>query len=199
MKIKRFKNLWTMDLILIIVIYVVYFILKMTIPGFIVGIAELPGVVAFGTYVDTHPWAYYLFNGSVSFITCYVFCCACCRQKYLNYKECTILLFGTILWYVLAHYVPTLAEPFNYVYFIALPALFLRMRREVRIKYFYSTAVCFTIHILLQYVLAIIKDLTVLVTYPNSATFTILLIDGFIWLIGLYLFYNKGGEKQWVD
>ena len=196
MRIRRFKNLWTMGLILICVIYAVYFILKLVNPALIVGVAELPGIVALGNYVDTHPWAYYLFNGTISFITAYIFCCACIRKPKLNFKECTIVLIATILWYVIAQYVPTLATPYNYVAFIAIPALCLYLRKETDIKYLYSTAICYGAHMFLQRCLVVIKDITPWITQPNSATFTICLIDGFIWLLGLYLFYNKGGKQN---
>ena len=196
MKIKRFNNLWTMGLILIVIIYAVHFILKLVCPSFIIGIAELPGVVAFGNYVDAHPWAYYLFNGAISFITYYIYCCACCRKKHLNYKECTIVLGVTILWYVLDTYIPALSVPFNYTTLIILPVTVLLMSKETDIKYLYSTAVCFIAHVFLQRCLVVIRDITPWITQPNSATFTICLIDGFIWLVGLYLFYNKGGKRN---
>ena len=194
MKIKKFKNLWTMGLILIVVIYVVYFTIKLINPAFIVGIAELPGIVALGNYVDTHPWAYYLFCGGISFITYYLYCCACCRKRKLNYKECAIILITTIIWYVIEAYIPALSAPFNYVTLVLLPALILWLSKETDIKYLYSTVLCFTTHTLLQRVISVIKDLTPWISYPNTATITILLIDGFIWLLGLYLFYNKGGK-----
>ena len=194
MRIRKFKNLWTMGLILICVIYAVYFTIKLINPAFIVGIAELPGIVALGNYVDTHPWAYYLFCGSISFITCYIFCCASIRQKRLNYKECTILLIGTVIWYTIEKYIPVLSAPLNYVYFIIMPTLFLYLRKETDIKYLYSTAVCFITHLFLQRCLVVIKDISPWISYPNTATISILLIDGFIWLLGLYLFYNKGGK-----
>ena len=141
-----------MGLILIIVIYAIYFILKLVNPGFIVGIAELPGVVAFGNYVDAHPWAYYLFNGSMSFITYYIYCCACCRKRHLNYKECTIVLGVTILWYILSHFAPTLSIPFNYVSLIILPVIILIMSKDINEKHLSSIMTCFTIHSLLQYI-----------------------------------------------
>lgn len=57
MKIKKFKNLWTMGLILFGVILIALYVAKIFFPEFIVGIAEIESVVKFGQYVDTHQWA----------------------------------------------------------------------------------------------------------------------------------------------
>ena len=196
MKIKRFKNLWTMGLILIVIIYAIFFLLKVLNPSFVVGVAELQGVVKFGTYIDSQMWAYYLFNGLISFVTYYVYCCACCRKKYLNYRECTLVLLFVIIGYIFYEVAPVIATPFNNVSLVLLPAIILFLNKTKDIKCVYSIAMCFSTHTLLQYVQSLIKDISTLISYPNSATFTILTIDGFIWLVILYLFYNKGGKQN---
>ena len=35
-----------------------------------------------------------------------------------------------------------------------------------------------------------IRDIATMISYPNSATFTILTIDAYIWLFLLYSYYN---------
>jgi hypothetical protein len=84
MKVKKFKNLWTMGLILFGAILIALYVAKIFFPEFIVGIAEIESVVKFGEYVDTHLWAYYLFTSITSFVIAYFYCCACCRRKYLE-------------------------------------------------------------------------------------------------------------------
>ena len=96
MKIKRFKNLWTMGLILCGSILILFYIAKLFFPQFIVGVAEIPDVVKFGEYIDSHVWAYHIYNVFVGFLTGYIYCAACCRKSKLNWKDCVILL-GLIL------------------------------------------------------------------------------------------------------
>lgn len=57
MRIKKFNNLWAMGLILVSIILIVFYVIKIVNPYFIVGIAETPAIVKFGKYIDTHKWA----------------------------------------------------------------------------------------------------------------------------------------------
>ena len=60
MKVKRFENLWTMGLIIFGCLLAILYLLKLIVPEFVVGVAEIPQIVEFGNYVDSHDWAYYL-------------------------------------------------------------------------------------------------------------------------------------------
>ena len=71
MKVKRFNNLWAMGLILFGAILIAFYIVKIFFPQFIVGVAEIPSIVAFGNYVDSHEWAKQLFNIATVFL-CFV-------------------------------------------------------------------------------------------------------------------------------
>ena len=54
MKVKRFNNLWAMGLILFGVILVAFYVAKIFFPEFIVGVAEIPEIVKFGTLIDSN-------------------------------------------------------------------------------------------------------------------------------------------------
>ena len=62
MKVKRFNNLWAMGLILFGVLLVAFYVAKIFFPQFIVGVAQTPSIVKFGTYVDSNNIYIYLFN-----------------------------------------------------------------------------------------------------------------------------------------
>ena len=82
---------------------------------------------------------------------------------------------------------------------IICPVIICFMEKLVDIKYFYSTTVCFTIHILAQILSLEIRDIGVIITSMNSATYFILLIDMYIWQVLLYNFYNykeRENEKK---
>ena len=196
MKIKRFKNLWTMGLIIFGVILVTLYLLKLIVPNFIISIAELPSIIKFGEYVDTHIWAYYLFNGLTSFFILYFYCCACCRIKHLNYKECLIIVASIILSYIVEAYIPSLLLAYNFMAYIFLPLIIVSLRKLTNINIFYSLCFCFLITTTAQWLSLEIRGISTLISYPNTATYFILLIDLYIWNVLLYCFYNYKNKKE---
>lgn len=195
MKVKRFNNLWTMGLILFGVLLIVFYIAKIFFPKFIVGVAEVPSIVKFGTYVDSHLWSLYLFNGITSFATMYLFGCACCRVTKLKLVECLFLIALFIVSCLVERFLPTQFFTFNVCgYFIFV--LFILLYRKIdNYKVLYSTIICYLITAFAQSLSLEIRDISTLISYPNPATFFILIIDGTIWDILLYLFFNYKGEK----
>jgi hypothetical protein len=171
-------------------ILVLLYLIKLIFPNFIVGVAQLPSIVAIGTFIDTHLWAYYLFYSITSFISGYFYCCASCRLKKLPLKYNLVIL-GQIV-------INFLCEAFFFEYYIytnmitmlLCPLIVCYMEKVTSAKYFYSTIICFTIHNLAQIISLEIRDIGVIVTSLNSATFFILLIDTYIWQVLLYNFYN---------
>lgn len=196
MKVKRFNNLWAMGLILFGVILVAFYVIKIFFPEFIVGVAEIPRIVEIGNYIDTHKWAYYVFNFTTSMITMFFFCCACCRIKSLKFIEWIILGGLTILSYPILAYLPNLSFAYNNVLYILVPLIIALLRKDKRSNIFYSTAISFVITSLAQAMSLAIRDISTLIEYPNTAVYFVLLIDAYIWNILLYLFFNYKGEKK---
>lgn len=190
MKVKKFNNLWTMGLIIFGVILVVFYIIKIVNPSFIVGVAEIPSIVKFGNYVDTHLWAYYLFNFTICYIGGTIFYCACCRKKKLNTKQ-NLLHIGFILFsFVLQKYLYEIYNPFNYVMMIILPFLMLKLENNLTKDTFTSLVCCYAIDIISQALSLQIRNIVIMTIHPNIATLTILLIDTWIWRILLYCYFN---------
>lgn len=197
MKIKRFNNIWFMGLIIFGAILGVFYILKIACPEFIVGIAEIPSIVALGKYIDTHTWAYILFYIVTAYLGLYLYCCACCRKKFLDWKENLIMLSFISIMLLLYFFVPTLYTPFNYVSLILLPFLLLLKNTDLTKITFISTAVCFAVDIMAQAFSMEIRNLLMMTMQVNSATLMILLIDGLIWRALLYFYFNhKNKEVQ---
>lgn len=196
MKIKKFKNIWAMGLIIFGVILLTLYLLKLIIPEFVIKVAELPAVVRFGEYVDTHQWAYYLFTFIISYITGYVYCCACIRKNLLNYKEMLIVAAEVLLLFIIEKFIPAYYLVLNILFMLVMPVLMCLLSKTQDIKYLYSITICLTVHLIAQIISAEIRNIMAMISYPNSATFTILLIDGFIWLVLLYCFYNFKNRKS---
>ena len=195
MRIKKFNNLWTMGLIICAVLLVVIYLLKLIVPSFVVGVAEVDFIVRFGEYIDSHEWAYYIYTFITSFATYFVYTCACARKKCLNWKDCILvsaiilLLFGVQLW------LPDYYLALNMLSLVAVPALVIALDKRTDVKYLYSLTICFTIEMFAEILSVLIRDIPAMITYPNSATYTILLIDVFIWEVLLYNYYNYKEDK----
>lgn len=191
MKIKKFENKWTMGLIVFGALLLTFYLLSLIVPNFVIQIAEIESVVKFGNYIDSHLWAYYLFTFFISFITIYIYCCACCRKPRLNFKEIIFIICDILLMFLFAEIIPEYYSNIDMVFMIILPTLMCLINKVENIKYLYSIISCFSVHYIAQILSTKIRNIASLVSYPNSATFTILLIDGFIWLELLYCFFNN--------
>ena len=195
MKIKKFNNIWTMGLLLTGGVLILLYLIKLIFPEFVVGVAELPSIVAIGTFIDTHLWAYYLVNGLISYLIICIYTCACCRIKKLDYKEYLIFLGVTIVSYLIQTFVADFALSFNFMAYVFSPLIVFYKRKINNYNILYSTCICFLVTTMAQYLTLKIRDISTLISYPNTATFFILVIDGTIWTVLLYLFYNyKKGE-----
>lgn len=195
MKIKKFKNLWLMGIIIFSAILVSLYVIKIVFPDFIIGVAEIDSVVKFGEYVDSHKWAYYLFNGFVSFLIGYVYCCACCRKPKLSIIQTLIVLIEVVILYIVLNFLPEYYSDIDTLFMLWLAVIFCKMDKRTDIKYFYSTITTLSIHCIAQMLSLEIRGIAINMSYPNSATFTILTIDLFIWLLFLKNFYNYREDR----
>lgn len=191
MKVKRFKNLWTMGLILFGGILVAFYIAKIFFPEFIVGVAEIPSIVKLGNYVDSHKWAYYLCHLAISYVGGYLYYSACYRKYKLNWKENVSIIAFIIITILIQNFLPKIYTPFLYTTFIIQPLIMLYIDNNINKETFISVCVCFVVDIMAQALSVQIRDIVILATQINTATITILLIDTWIWRILLYLFFNN--------
>ena len=190
MKVRKFKNLWLMGLIMFGVILSTIYILKLVCPEFVIGVAELPAIVIFGNYVDTHIWAYYVFTFFTSIAVNYFYVCACCRKKCPSLRDWCIMIAQVLFLFVVQKYLPEYYLTLNILSMLVVPMLICVLDRKTEIKYFYSTVGCLTINLLAQMFSLLIRDISTKIAYPNSATYFILLIDVYIWSVLLYNYFN---------
>lgn len=196
MKVKKFKNIWLMGIIIFAMILVGVYVAKIIFPNFVVGVAENESIIKFGNYIDNNWWAYYLFYFTISFITGYLYCCACCRKNKLAKKDILILTIEVVLLFIVEKYLVDFYLEINIFCMLLMPTLICLTDKRESIEYFYSTIVCFIIHSVSQILSLCIRDIGMMVTTTNSATFTILLIDVYIWQFLLYNFFNFKGVKE---
>lgn len=184
-----------MGLILTGAILVLFYIAKIFFPQFIVVVAEIPSIVKFGNYVDSHLWAFILYHFVIAYIGNYLICCICFRKNKLTLKENLIMLAFTVFAISMNYILPKIYTPLTYVLSIIMPFTILYVDKNITRETFISTVVCYSIDIMSQALSAVIRDVVVLTTFINSFTMTILLIDIWIWRILLYLFFNNKKES----
>jgi hypothetical protein len=184
-----------MGLILCGVLLVGFYLIKLIYPEFIIGVAQSKSIVAFGTYIDNHKWAYYIFDSSVAFLSACVYCGACCRKYKLSWKDLLIIAVWITILNIVFAIIPQHYTHINYILLISAPFVCCVLNNTVNKECFISTCICFCCDILLQLISMSIRDLTSLAVQFNSATFCILLIDGYIWRFLLYFYFNYKGDK----
>lgn len=190
MKIKKFKNQWSMGLIIFGIMLISFYLLKIINPEFVIELSEVDRVVELGEYVDSHKWAYYLFFFIISFAGGYFYLCACCRKKSLKFRDCCLLAIEVAFLFIVERFLIEHYVLINMVCLFLMPTIVCYWDKRTDIKYFYSTTACLTIHNIAQVISLQIRNISTLINFPNSATFTVLTIDAFIWLVLLYNFYN---------
>lgn len=195
MKIKKFNNLWTMGLVIIIAILLVLNIAKWIFPEFVIEVAQTPRIVKFGQYVDTHKWAWYLFSIFNSFILSWFYCCACLRKKYLNIKDIVITLLFIGLTYVILEFLPQQYVGLSLTIQILHPMVLAIINKNQDYKVLYSTGICFAVNNICQLFSLSIRNIGQLILCYNVATITILTIDSYIWIVLMYFLFNFKKEN----
>lgn len=183
MKIKRFKNIWTMGVILCIGVLLFLYLLKIIFPSFVIEVAHVDGIVNIGKYIDTHKWLWFIVSFILSFLAWYLYCCACKHKYYLSKKE-LIILIGTILvLFAVQEFLPKQYTSLNISALILLPMIF---KAD-----FKTTAICFTVTNIVQTITLEIRDIGMMIVDFNFATLLILMLDYYIVELLLYLLFNK--------
>lgn len=187
MKVKKFNNLWLMGLIICAGLLVVIYFIKLLFPNFVIEISHIDSIVKFGVFIDSHIWLSYIVNGILSYIICYLICCACCGKKFLSWKEDLIILTTIVVVYLSREFMPKQYTVINLCSTLILPLIFKGK--------FFNTVIVFTCTNLLQTITLEIRNLSTMVFSFNFATMIILMVDYYVVLALLYLIFNyKKGD-----
>ena len=195
MKVKKFKNLWFIGLIIFSSLLFVLYLLKLIFPEFVIMLAEIEPIVKFGNFIQSKKWLYLLFSFLISTFGFFFYCCACCRKKKLDWIDFIIIVIYNILILVVQEFLPSYYYTISMVCLIIIPIVICIKDKKTDIKYLYSTGTVYSIHTLSQMFSLEIRGLNAMITQPNIATLTILLIDVYIWLVLLYNYYNYKEDK----
>lgn len=187
MKIKRFDNLWLMGLILSASILGVIYILKIFFPQFVIEVAQIDSITRIGHYIDTHKWAWYVATLFISCIAFYFYCGACCSKSKLNYKEIITIIVIHILLFIIQEFLPNQYTISNFCAMLIMPLVMKGV--------FKNTIITFCAINILQSLTLEIRNIGLMISEYNFATLMILMIDYYILIVLLYLFFNYKKEN----
>ena len=182
------KKVFKMMIILTMVFLLSIYIIKLFFPDWFVLTINNNNIISFGKYVDTHHWANILSIYVCGYISYCLYCCACCEKLRLNWKENLIILATITISIIFQYFIPDMNLHFNVCSMFILPLLF---KAE-----FKPTVIVYTIHGLSQLLSLSIRNIGVRMLSFDFASFLIMGIDAYLWLIFLYCYYNLKNKKE---
>ena len=172
---------------LVVIFLIACYVLKIFSPEQFVMVIENEQIVKIGTYIDNNLWAQILVAIITSFITYWLFLCACLRKWYLDWKQILVVLVVIGITQGLFEYDVTLSSVFSVVSMLILPVIF-----DADLK---AGLITFCVHYGAQALSTQIRQLPMLLTSVNSATILLMTAEGYFWLLLFYLFYNYKEKK----
>lgn len=183
------KKIATTLLILCIAYIVGYYILKFVFPEKLLLVATDPNILRLGEFVQSNVIIENTFRIMTSFITYYLFSCACTGRFKFKWYEFIIILVFSVISRLCTIYFPNLYTHTATSIMLLLPTI-------LRGKLLY-TSISFILHGYLTQFLLEIRGFETIILQYNLVSGIVLMIEGFVWLIILtilfYLKENKNG------
>ena len=176
-------------LVLVIAFLLGFYILKIFFPEQFVMTITNEHIVTFGKFVDEHLWLHIILGTITSFITYWLYTCACCCKYRLGWKTCLVLLGICILVQIIYYFIDsTVFTPLSTAIMLLIPA-FLGAKSK-------CIALVFSIHGMSQWLSTRIRNLPLLLTNVNYATIFLMTIECYFWLLLCYFHNNYKGEDK---
>lgn len=173
------KSVLRTMLVIIICMLAFEYILKFFVPQEFVLIVSNPNLIKFGTFLDTHKIFYYLFCCGTSFITYFLFTCACSRRKKLNWKYYLAFIILYCISQILTEHAYQLLTPFLVCSMIGLAFI-----SNSNMKDF---TIVFIVHTVAQNLSLEIRNIARYVMSFNVITGTLLTSECYLWLLLMYI------------
>lgn len=180
---KVFISMLTLSVIFLVGLYV----FKIFFPQEFMMSIQSDKIITIGTFIDSHEWLYYLCCGLTSFLTYWLYCCACSGRLYLKWYEVLEIVGVIVICRTTNFYDTTLATAISLCSFLFLPAI---MKGDLK-----KTAIIYTTHTMCQALSLGIRSLPIYLTSVNFITMFIFGIESYLWLILFYIIFNYKKEN----
>jgi hypothetical protein len=183
------KKVFVTMLWLCIAFLAVMYVAKIFFPQEFVLAIENERIVAIGNFIDSNIVLTILCSAITSFITYWLFICACKRAYYLSWQEivavCAFIVGIRIISFVDAN----VATHISISSFFIIPLIF---KHDLRIA-----TVAYTIHGISQVLSLGIRNLPMYFVNVNSASVMCCAIDAYLWLLLIYLIFTYSKEYSY--
>ena len=180
---KVFISMLTLSVIFLVGLYV----FKIFFPQEFMMSIQSEKIIAIGTFIDSHEWLYYLCCGLTSFLTYWLYCCACSGRLYLKWYEVLEIVGVIVICRAVNFYDTTLAPAISLCSFLFLPAI---MKGDLK-----KTAIIYTTHTICQALSLGIRSLPIYLTNSNFVTICLMTLECYFWLLLFYIIYNYKKEN----
>lgn len=181
------KKVFISMLILVIVFLVGLYVAKIFFPQEFMMSIQNERIIMIGEFIDSHEWLYYVCCGLTSFVTYWLYCCACSGRLWLKWYEILEIVIVIVLCRVVNFYDMTIATAISISSFAFLPALM-----KGRLK---RTSIVYTTHTMCQALSLGIRNLPIYLPNTNFVTGLLMTIEMYFWLLLFYIIYNYKKEN----
>lgn len=166
------------------------YVVKIFFPSEFMMVIQNENLIKIGSFIDNHKWLYHICGTITSFITYWLFCCACSQRKYLKWWECLIILGCTILLRIMSINNSAFTTHISISLFFILPFI---TGGKVGIM-----ALVYSVHGIAQILSLKIRSLPMYLVNVNYLTIFCLGFESYLWLVLLYIIFNypKKGVKN---
>ena len=182
------KKVLNTMIILVAVFLTALYVLKIFFPQQFVMAVSSEGIKAVGQFVDDRIWLRYICAGITSFITYWLYCCACSNRYYLKWYECLYILGYVIINRVVNCFDTNIGTALSLCSFVLLPFL-----TKCQLK---NCAIVYTFHVIAQSLSLTIRNLVAYLTTANYVTVLLLGIESYLWLTLFYFIFNQKNNKK---
>lgn len=182
------KKVFISMLVLSIVFLVGMYVIKIFFPEEFVLAIENERIITIGTFINSHKILFYICGGITSFITYWLYCCACKHTLRLRWYENLLIIAVVVMCRLLSIYDANMCTIISWTSFAFLPAL---MGGDLK-----TCAIIFTTHSIAQGLSLRIRNLTMYLASGNFLTLLLLAIDMYLWLILFYVIFNYKKENK---
>lgn len=169
-------------LILCIAYIIGYYILKFVFPEQLLLVVTDPNIIKLGKFVESNIIIENIFRVLTSFITYYLFSCACTGRFKFKWYEFLIILAFSIISRLCTIYLPNLYTHTATSIMLLLPTI-------LKGKLLY-TSISFVLHGYLTQFLLQIRGFETIILQYNLISGIALMVECYVWLVILALFFN---------
>lgn len=185
MNIKIARTLLTLSIIYIIGFYIIKFIF----PDFLLLQITDPNVLNFGKFVESSPIYLEIYYSISTFLTFYLFVSASRGSFKINWKHLIYLIVAVIINELVAIFIPELLVHTSTSLMFLLACL---CKGKL-----WQTVISFVIHGYLSQFLFSIRGFETIIMNTNIATYLVLSLECYVWLILLALIFYLKEKKNY--